>query len=100
MGQFIEELPDYAHMIGYDKLAEEVKLGRPKGKANGKYKPAKGSAPEAILKLLGKKPLLPIETIRALARRFKERAVSTAIYGLKNKGLVSKQKDGRYAVTH
>jgi hypothetical protein len=100
MGQFIEDLPDYAHMTGYDKLMEEETSSKRGRKANGEYTPGKGTAAEAVLKVMGNQQMTQIQVINLLKRRFKPRAVGSGFYTLVRKGLLTKQKDGSYAVAH
>jgi hypothetical protein len=99
MGQFIEDLPDYAHMTGYDKLMEE-ETGKRGRRINGEYKPGKGTAAEAVLKVMAQRQMSQIDVINALKRRFKPRAVGSGFYTLVRKGLLTKQKDGSYAIAH
>jgi hypothetical protein len=99
MGQFIEDLPDYAHMTGYDKLADADVQARQIRK-NGEYKPGKGTAAEAILKHLAKQPLSSSEAIAALIKRFKKGSINSSFFTLARKKLIVKQKDGRYVVAH
>jgi hypothetical protein len=103
MGFFVEDLPEYAQMIGYDKLVEAGAASKKTGRKpipNGEYTPGKGSAAEAILKVMAKQHMSQIEAINTLKRRFKPRAVGSGFYGLVRRGLLTKQKDGSYAVTH
>jgi hypothetical protein len=100
MGQFIEDLPPYAQMVGYDKLARADTPVRQISKANGEYKPGKGTVGEVILKLLQKHPLSSSEIIAALIKRYKKGSINSSFYTLARKKVIAKQKDGRYAVAH
>jgi hypothetical protein len=96
MGHLIEDiLPDWAVMVGYDRLEQ------PKQRRNGKvhesgYKPGKGTAAEAILRVLKAQPLRRFEIIGRLAKTQKEKAVSSAVHGLTAKGIIVKNEDGTY----
>jgi hypothetical protein len=100
MGSLVEEvLPEWATMIGYDRLAAQPeRKHRTNGKGHGgDYKPGKGTAAEAVLRVL--RPGVTwhrFEIIAKLAKTQKEKAVSSAIHGLAIKGLIVKDKDGRY----
>jgi hypothetical protein len=104
LGSFIEELPVLAQMVGYDKLEEEEdtpkkgKGGRPKV-PNGSYVPGKGSSAEAVLKYLNKGPARRSVIMKTLMNKFHEKALSSAIKGLNDRGKISKQTDGTYALT-
>lgn len=93
MGSFVEEvLPDWATMVGYDRL---------EGQSNSKidddgYKPGKGTAAESVLRLLKHAPLRRFEIINRLSLTKKEKAVSSAIQGLITKGILTKNEDGAY----
>ena len=97
LGWFLESLPAWASMIGYDKLAEVDAPTRSykKRQSNGSYKPAKGSAPEAVLRVLVR-PMKRFEIINRLEGRQKEKAVSSAIKVLSDRGLIVKDKEGSY----
>ena len=97
MGMLVELLPDWAQMVGYDKLAK-VKIEQ-KSKPNGAYTPRKGTAAEAIIKLITKEPITRVDIFRALEKNFKPAAISSGFTGLRDKGIVRQQTDGRYAVT-
>jgi predicted PilT family ATPase len=99
MGQFIEDLPDYAHMTGYDKLADADVPTRQIRKANGEY-PKKGTVGEVILKLLAKQPLSSSEVIGALIKKHKKGSINSSFYTLARKKVIVKQKDGRYVIAH
>ena len=98
MGLLVEEvLPEWATMIGYDRLAAQPeRRKRTNGKGHGgDYKPGKGTAAEAVLRV-AKSPLRRFEIIARLANSQKEKAVSSAIHNLANKGLLTKNEDGTY----
>jgi hypothetical protein len=90
-------------MVGYDKLEEEDtpkkgKGGRPKV-PNGSYVPGKGTSAEAVLKYLNKKPAPRSVIMKTLGNKFHAKALSSAMQGLKDRGKISKQPDGTYALT-
>jgi hypothetical protein len=99
MGLLIETLPEWATMVGYDKLAPvEARPTRKHGSTrNGAYKPGKGTAAEAVLRVTTTKPMQRFEIIAKLAGKQKEKAVSSAIHNLANKGLLVKKEGGAYA---
>jgi hypothetical protein len=101
LGQLVDLLPDWAPMVGYDKL-EEVEKPRRFSRShvvNGKFNPAKGSTAAAVLEMMKDKPMRGVEVIQALEGKFADRAVSSAFYMLRNRGLIKKQKDGNYVIT-
>jgi hypothetical protein len=103
LGSFIGELPVWAQMVGYDKLEEEEvkrkgKGGRP-AVPNGSYVPGKGTSAEAILKYLNKRPATRSMIMKTLMNKFHEKAIGSAIEGLKNRNKIIKQQDGTYALT-
>lgn len=98
LGWFLESLPAWASMIGYDKLAEvDAPTRSYKKRQNGaeSYKPQKGSAPEAVLRVLVR-PMKRFEIINRLHSSQKEKAVSSAIKVLSDRGLIVKDKEGSY----
>lgn len=98
MGKFMETLPPWSSIVGYDMLRPvEPKLKRTNGRdyAEG-YRPGKGTAAEAVLKVLTKGPMHRYELINRLAKVQKEKAVGSAIQTLANKGIITKNKDGTY----
>jgi hypothetical protein len=103
LGPFVDELPVWAQMVGYDKLEEEDtpkkknKGGRPPV-PNGSYVPGKGTSAEAILKYLNKGPARRSVIMKALKNKFHEKALSSAIKGLNDRGKIIKQQDGTYVV--
>ena len=100
MGILIESLPDWAAMVGYDKLeATEAPKRRtkPHGPNGGEYRPSDGSAAQAVMRLLNRgSSFRRFEIIEKLHGTQKEKAVSSAIHGLANKGLIKKHADGAY----
>jgi hypothetical protein len=102
LGFFIEDMPPYAQMVGYDKLGEEEpknKRGR-KPIPNGEYVPGKGTAAEAIMKLMAKGPMKLFEVKHALESKLHTKSITSGFYNLRNHGLIQKQTDGSYALTH
>lgn len=101
LGYFVDDLPSYAQMVGYDKLGEEFKgkRGR-KPIPNGEYVPGKGTAAEAVMKLMAKGPMKLFEVKRALERKIHIKSITSGFYNLRNHGLIQKQMDGSYAITH
>jgi hypothetical protein len=102
MGVLVDALPEWANMVGYDKL-EPVERRAYAKRQNGKtqkgvYKPGKGTAAEAVLKALNK-PMRRFEIINKLNGKQKEKAVSSAIHSLANKGLLVREGDA-YARAH
>jgi hypothetical protein len=97
LGGFLETLPTWASMIGYDRLEQtSERPGRQNGKTHGGvYKPGKGTAAEGVLRVLTR-PLVMSEIISRLDGKQKDKAVTSAIYMLANKGLIKKNKDGTY----
>jgi hypothetical protein len=103
LGPFVDELPYWAQVLGFDKLEEEDapkkgKGGRP-AVPNGSYVPEKGTSAEAILKYLSKGPAARSVIMKTLGKKFHEKALGSAVQGLKNRGKISKQPDGTYALT-
>jgi hypothetical protein len=103
LGPFIDELPIWAQMVGYDKLDEEETPKKGKGGRspvpNGSYVPGKGTSAEAILKYLNKRPATRSVIMKTLMNKFHEKAISSAIKGLNDRGKISKQPDGTYVIT-
>jgi len=95
MGMLVEELPEWAAMVGYDKLqqAESSPASR-KYARNGSYKPT--GAREAVLRVLANRPLRRFEIIERLKGKQKEKAVSSAIHALAFKKIIKKHADGSY----
>jgi hypothetical protein len=96
LGQFIQVLPSWAPMIGYDKLEEQPIRKYAPRVSNGEYKPARGSTVAVVLRRLTQGPMLPRELMAAL-KSHKKQAINSAIGGLVKRGLVIRQKDGTYA---
>jgi hypothetical protein len=103
LGPFVDELPVWAQMVGYDKLDEEETPKKGKGGRppvpNGSYVPGKGTSAEAVLKYLTKGPVKRSVVMKALGNKFHEKALSSAIQGLTGRGKIIKQQDGTYALT-
>ena len=97
LGFFVDDLPTYARMIGYDRLAETAPKVHKKRLNSGDYQPQKGTAGDAVLKLLAKGPLLRSEVYDTLGKRRNPKSINSGFYKLVNKGLIVKQRDGRYA---
>jgi hypothetical protein len=101
LGQLIEALPDWAPMIGYDKLEPvEGKTVRTRA-ANGEYKPGKDTAVDRILKFMTKsgRRLRHSEICAEAVRRgMKDRAANSAVYALTARKLLRKYEDGTYGV--
>jgi hypothetical protein len=99
LGQLIETLPDWAPMVGYDKLEPaEGKQARTRA-PNGDYQPGKDTVGARILKFMtssGRR--LRHSEIRAEAERrgMKDKAANSAIYMLVEKKLLKKFADGTY----
>jgi hypothetical protein len=94
MGVLVESLPEWAAMIGYDKLAESEPKPVRKYRKNGEYKPT--GARLAVMRIVGGKKLRPMDIIAKLSKQHHPKAISTAIHGLKGKGLLMKHEDGTY----
>jgi hypothetical protein len=94
MGSFIDGLPVWASMTGYDKL-EAVE---PRRKANGGvYTPGKGTTVEAVLKTLHHNKLRPFDLMAKLAKtHHNKKGVNSALFNLVERGLVTKYADGTY----
>jgi hypothetical protein len=90
-------------VLGFDKLEEEDTPKKGKGGRppvpNGSYVPGKGSSAEAVLKYLNKGPARRSVIIKTLVNKFHEKALSSAIKGLSDRGKINKQTDGTYALT-
>jgi hypothetical protein len=90
-------------VLGFDKLEKEdtpkkTRTGRPPI-PNGSYVPGKGTSAEAILKYLNKGPAARSVIMKTLMNKFHEKALSSAIKGLNDRGKILKQSDGTYALT-
>lgn len=96
LGQFVQDLPAYAQMVGYDKLGNDLYAEKAAKKPNGEYQPLKGSTVEKVLEFIAREPVLPRQVIAAL-KSHKKQAVTSAIGGLSKRGLIIRQKDGTYA---
>lgn len=105
LGQFVNNLPSWAQVIGFDRLEHEEptevesrKVGRPKRRYNGGYVPPEGTTVEAVYNYLTNHHATSAEVQQALKSNHKIKAVNSAFYGLVHKGVTVKQKDGRYAL--
>ena len=105
MGLLVDALPEWAAMVGYDKLEaverEVRREGKPRGPRtargpNGEYKPSRGSARQDVMRVLGRGNYHRHEIISKLHGKQKVKAVSSAIHALTYKGLIRKQSDGSY----
>lgn len=99
LGSFVQLLPEWAQMIGYDKLKRDYTEGKPR-EPNGEYVPRVGSVVETMLKYVADKgPVQRIEIFKTLGKKHDERALSSAFSVLRDRrGLIQKQTDGSYAV--
>ena len=100
-GTLMYLLPSWAVLVGMDTLESPIAtLERAHTAYSGdnSYRPKEGSAGEAVLSVLEKGPVRPIDIIAALEKQFKQKAVHTGIYQLRNKGLIKKLKDGTYGL--
>lgn len=111
LGDFLENLPVWSgQMVGYDLLAtadgsdeedeeEPKKKKQWKAKPNPNYKPKHNSAPEMVLKILGKGPMARGEIIAAYkGDKFNEASIQSGIYGLRDHGLIRQNGDKKYEV--
>ena len=98
VGLLIDMLPDWAQMVGYDKLKEVIE-NEPPPKPNGAYVPREGTAANAILTLLQKEPTTRVSIWRTLEKKFKPSALNSGLNTLRDKRIIGKVKDGRYAVS-
>jgi hypothetical protein len=98
LGQLVDELPDWATLVGLDKLKPVAAAATAATHdVDNDYTPAAGSLPEKILKLTANfGSVRLVDVIKALSKH-NRRSVSSAFYQLRNKGLISKQADGGYA---
>lgn len=102
LGSFIQLLPEWAQMVGYDKLKSDHSLqagGKHKPpKPNGNYVPREGSTVEAILKyVVDKGPVQRGEIFNTL-KKHNKRALYSAFHALRNRGIIQEQTDGSYVV--
>jgi hypothetical protein len=99
LGPFVDELPDYAQMVGYDKLAE-VSPKKVRRNSREPSLPGKDTIGAKILTLLEKEPLPRREIMKTLtARKVAPRGISSAFHGLVTKSIITKQQDGSYVIT-
>jgi hypothetical protein len=96
LGQLVQDLPDWAKMIGYDKLGEPKQAHH--RQPNGEYKPASGSTIEAVFKRIARGPITRQQTISALKQAHNPQAISSAISVLAKRSIITQQKDGYYVV--
>ena len=91
LGSFVLLLPDWAQMIGYDKLKSSPSLqseDKPQKsrKPNGNYVPKQGSTVEAVLKYItDKSPTQRNELLQALGKEHAVQALSSAISQLRDR---------------
>jgi hypothetical protein len=99
LGMLIEGLPDWAPMVGYDKLepaeGKQVRTRAP----NGEYQPGKETVGARVLKMMQKSGRrLRHSEICAEAERkgMHKKAVNSAVYMLTEKKLLRHYEDGTY----
>jgi hypothetical protein len=95
LGLLLEQLPDWAQMIGYDKL-EPAEPER--HKSNGKM-PGKGTAGEKVLAFMrasGRRYRHSEVLAEGVKRKLHPKSVNSSLYSLVRRGLVKKHADGTY----
>jgi hypothetical protein len=106
LGELVTDvLPSWAKMVGYDLLRADGAVltngqDKPKhwqAKPNPDWRPKRNTAGDVVLKLLTKAPMNPTELFAVYkGGKFNHAALSSGLYGLRDRGLIKQQDDGRY----
>jgi hypothetical protein len=105
VGDFILELPDWAQLVGVDKLkavpllqedAEQlppVATSNPPITFKNGYRPQPGGIPDLVLRKMSDQPLFPVDIANGLGRH---KAVYSAIGYLLRRKLITRLGNGAY----
>lgn len=106
LGIFVDEiLPDWAEVLGFDKLAA-MEGERPNGHARPGPKkpggpPAKGTAAAKLHEYIKRSPgKMRADIFKVmLARGLKEQALSSALYHMRDRGLIEQNSEGGWLLS-
>jgi hypothetical protein len=103
LGEFLtDHLPHWAHMVGYDLLRSEANGHDPESKTyhakrDLNWRPTHNTAAEAVVKILAKAPLGPVDIFKAYkGEKYNRAALHSGLYICRDRGIVQKRPDGRY----